>query len=540
MSKSYTVQIPQLGGGINCYVGPEMIGVDEAQRGSRNTRSIGTGFRSRNGYTTYADTLTGGDRIAAFGNYTRNLAANDRLVMAYNNNLYDIDTTSESSWSLITDSFFTDDTNVDMVAFRDWLFIFNGVDKPIRLADTTTSQPIIAPASVSTANFTPAFGDTGQNSLFVGGVPTAPNVCFVSKASTDANPEYVYDFSGTLTSFGDAQALSFPSRVTAIRKLSDAVVIFTESQAFYCKGLTSLGSTVLLNVQPIAGSSGAVSQKSTCVVENDIYYLTPNKEIKSLKRGFSDQTSIIVTPLSVKIQNILNEEIDNNLTDSFAYYDQANKLYKIYFRAKDAGLNTIRVVGDINKLDAGGVPAWGIDDAVPFSCGIYYKGQAYTGSTVIGQVYKDEDGLADDDDVGIVTRRLTKEFNSGNPTTVKRFKEVVVFGDMTVASTGTIVVYVDGIEAARKTLDYNDIPSASVGTDGGIATDVISEFTLGEEGQEVSSTYFEFIKRIPFRQTGRRIRIEFLTDGINNDIRPRNGNYSFIALSPTFNPIIEK
>lgn len=544
MSRTTTIRVDNLGGGVNDFDSPDQIGPSECQNNSRNTRSDANGFRTRLGYTTFADTLVGAtDGVRALGAYIRNSASNDRLISVYNNKIYKIDPDTESTWTEIAQAFLTSDTNIDIVSFRDWMFIFNGVDKPLRVANTTVTQDFVAPASLTTNTFLPAFGEVYQNSLWVSGVPSSPNAVYVSRASTGANPEYVYDFSGSLTSFGDAQELLFPSRVTAIRKLSTAIVVFTVDGAFYVPGLTEIGSTVTYTVQPIGGAGGCIGQKACTVVENDIYYVTPQKEIKSIKRGFSDTLSMITTPLSVKVTKFLKNETSDNLTDTFSYYDQIDKYYKVYFRPAGQTQNGIRLVGDINNIDPNtGAPSWDIDDSVPFQCGVFYKGQSYIGSIVLGQVYQDEDGLADDDDANIVALRDTKNFTTGSAMDYAKWVEARVFLEATIATEITAKVYVDGNIVKTELLNQEDIPGAETVELGGIATETIGDFVVGSDEVEGidASTKIEFVKRLRFRQRGRKIKLSFSSDGINNDYIVRAIEFDFIRTGRNVTPLIER
>lgn len=541
MSRVYSVTVQEQGGGCNGFSSNDMLGVDECTLLSRNIRSNANYYKQRRGYTTFADTLTSGTSISAIGAYTRNSATNDRLITVYNNKIYKIDPATETSWTEIAQAFLTSGANVDIVSFRDWMFIFNGVDKPLRVSNTTVTQDITAPASVSTANFLPAFGEVYSNSLFVAGVPTAPNVVFVSKASTAANPEYIYDFSGSLTSFGDAQELKFPSRVTGIRKMDAAMVIFTIDGAFYIPGLTTFGSTVAFDVQPISGTGGCIAQKACTVVENDIYYITRNKEIKSIRRAQSGDVSVITSPLSVKIQPFLDTAISSNIDETFSFYDQNKKEYYAFFRSAGAAQNDTRIVGVINNQKSG-VPPFFIDDSMPFHSGFYYKGQSYLGSCNIGQVYKDADGNADDDDANIEAVRYSKDFNSNNPTTYKKFRGAVWHGDITLSTVLYLDMYVDDLLVDTKTIDYSDILSGASAYSGGIGTESIGDFVIGTEGDDSpdSNTMFEVIKRFPFRQRGRKLSYAIRSDGNNNNYRGRFFSYDFIPLSPLVNPVLEK
>lgn len=433
--------------------------------------------------------------------------------------------------------------DMEILSYRDWLFIFDGIDKPLRIAGSTVTQDFTQPASLSAATFLPAFGDVYGASLFVSGVPTAPNTVYVSKASTSANPEFVYDFSGALTSYGDANEILLQNRVTAIKKLSTAVVIFTVDEAIYIPGLKEFGTSVTFEVQPIGGSSGAVSQKSTTVVENDIYYLTPKKEIKSVKRGFSDTLSIMTTSLSTNIQQFLNDEIDDDLSSAWSYYDEANKLYKLHLRPKGGTTNLITLVADIEKVDQTGVPQWYIDDSRPFNSGIYYKGKNYVGSSQIGQAYNDEVGSADDDDAAIITKRVSKEFVANNPTAVKNYRQVVLYGEMTLTTVIAVKVYIDDELSCETTITAEDLPDQSTVKGGGIAVDTIGEFAIGTDGSETetsTSAKLKFTKRLNLRQTGKDMRIETSTDGTGNDYNIRYMEYGFLPKTYLYNPIIEK
>lgn len=545
MARLQTVPIPYNGDGVNTYNRPDKIQASEMRSTSRNIRLDAEMFRPRKGYTAFADEQSGNVLVDHIAYYKRKLAANDRLMMFTNNVAYSIDPTSASTWTAITSgaSNLTDTTNVETVNFGDWLFVFNGVDTPLRIEGTTINDDFTKPDSLSSATFLPAFGEAYNGSLFVAGVPTAPNNVYISKASTAANPEYVYNFSGAATSYGDADVLSFPSRVTAIRKLSTALVVFTVDGAWYIPGLKEFGSSIVFEVQPIAGAEGAVSQKSTVVVENDIYYLTPQKEIRSIRRGFSEDIFLNTTPLSIRIQKFLDEEMDQDqLSKAFGIYNSIEKEYHLYFTQTDSAVNTLRIVGDITKIGQDGVPQWMIDDACPFSSGVVYKGKTYCGSAAKGQVYQVNNGFADDDESNILATRVSKDFDASNPLALKNYRLVEVFGEMTTTTSAAVSVYVDDNLYGTFTINSADIPDAT-NTVGGIGTESIGDFPIGEEAEESfdeESQRFEFIKRMPVRALGRKMRIEFTTDGVNQDYRIRHMQYHFIARGKLFNSVVEK
>lgn len=548
MSRVYYNTIDYLGGGVNDYNRPDMIGSGETPNTARNIRGEAESFRPRKGYTTFAEEVSS-VTVRGVSPYLRNTDTEDTLVfMGSDNKLYKINPATQTTYTEVdTSSLITDTTNINFANYGDWLFIFNGVDKPVRVDNTSTAADFTHPTALSAATFLPEFGEIYNDQLFVAGVPTAPNYVFVSKIASATNQEYIYDFGGTTGAYGDTADIPFPDRVTAIRKLSDAIVVFTVTGAWYIKGLVDFGSTTVYNRQPIGGAGGAISQKSTVVVENDIYYLTPQKEIKSVRRGFSDQLSIVTESLSTKIQKFLNDEIDTDLSTAFALYDQPNKTYELFLRVKQGTHNSVRIVGDIDQVDPNsGIPPFYIDNGMVFSAGAYYTTngtqKSYLGSPVIGQLYANNDGLADDD-AAIETFRATKEFTAGDQTQVKNFRSVFLYGEMSNTTNIDVRVYVDNLIVCEATITPDDFPTGSTTLDSGIGTESIGSFTIGDEGGATASEFDDlrdFTKRLTFRQKGKRLRVEFSTDGINNNYRIRRLEYGYISLPRTFYSVIEK
>lgn len=544
MTRLYTVSIPDFGRGVNDHDPADKIAYNECLNPSRNTRSDGMSFKQRNGYVKAFDAVTGStDGIRAIGAYTRISAANDRMIWVYNNKIYKVLPGTDTAGTEIVQSFLTSSENIDILSFRDWMFVLNGVDKPLRVADTTVTQDFVPPASLTATTFLPAFGEVFQNSLWVSGVPSNPNVVYISRASTTTNPEYAYDFSGSLNGYGDAAEILFPSRVTAIRKLSSAIVIFTIDGAIYIPGLIDYGTSIVWEQQPIGGASGCVAQKACVAVENDLYYVTPQKEIKSIKRGFADNLSVITVPLSKKVERFIKDRIDNDITDTFGVYDEVGKFCYFYFREAGQPFNSMRLVADINDVDQNtGAPSWNIDNNVPFQCAYSYKGVMYTGSVLLGQVYQDDTGTADDDDANIAAEFVTKDFNSNNPTTYKRFKDVRVFGEISQSTEHYIDVYVDGILVATETVNPSNLPTGSSIFEGGIGTNPVGDQTIGvDDGdEETSDVRFEYIKRVDLRASGYKIRIVIRSDGNTNDYRIRYAEYSFVPRGRLFYPVREQ
>jgi hypothetical protein len=429
----------------------------------------------------------------------------------------------------------TSNTRTNFANYKDWLFVFNGIDKPIRLTGEVASIPFTKPDSITaTDDFLPLFGEVYFNSLWVSGVSSTPNTLFISKPATTANPQDVYDFSGTLAT-GAADEIKLSSRITATRNTGNSMAIFTIDSAYYVDGFKDLGVKVVPNINPIAGASGAINQSSTVAVENDVFYLTPQKEIKSLRRDINGGVVNATLQISKEVKNFLQDNLDNDQSSAFAYYDQAQKLYKLFVKSIGATFNDIRIIADMRQLDQNGTPQWLIDNAMAFNAGCFYIDKGYIGSSIIGQMYVDEDGLADDDSANIASYWSTKDLNANNPTTLKRFKEVAIYGLATSSTSLLTEIFVDDKIVQSVIIDSNDLSDIE---EGGIAEDSVGSASIADD--DIATELQEFVKRIPMRTTGKKIKIVFSTDGINQDYRISHIEYSFIAISKLFAPVSEK
>lgn len=548
MSSLARIQITDQGGGVNAYNRPSEIGANEILSTSRNVRANAEYSRPRGGYITFANTLSGG-KIANIGVYRRQVDTNDVLVCVQNNTIYYINPDTGSSWTALTGDTLSSSANISFSGFGDWLFVYNGVDVPQLVAATTVSQPFTKPDAVTT--FNPLFGEVYNGVSFVSGVTGFENYVFSSKFATPATPTNIYNFAGGAATYGDGNQYSFPSRVTGIKKMGSALIVFTVDGPWFTTGVTttqtalSSGTATFVTrfeFQPIIGASGCVNYKTLAVVGDDIFYMTPEREIKSIKRAMTGDFSALTVPLSIKIQPFITEKLDDDVSSSFMVYNDILKEVYLFFKEKDAIYNNICIVGDMNKLNNTGMPEWFIDDNKPWDCGAVWKGRTFFGSSTLGQAYIDNEGYSDDDNSNIITERNSKDFNLNNPTVYKNFREFVWFSEITQLTAVTIDVYVDDVLVATEIVNALDLISQDTTLEGGIATQGISDYAIADEDDDSLSTadLFEVVKRIPLRVRGKKIRYTLRTDGTGNNYNGRFIEIAFIPVNPLVNPLIEK
>lgn len=410
--------------------------------------------------------------------------------------------------------------------------------------DATTiayDEPATKPDSITNASdFTPTFGALFLNSMIVGGVPTAKNSFFISNAALTDAPEDVFDFSGAIGA-GNADAVLMQSRGTAVVEMSGFAVMFTVNSAAIITGFKDLGTKVVPDVQPIKGADGCANERCAVVVGNDVFYLTPKREIRTIRKGFDESLSAITNPASRKIDSTISRIVDASFAnDAHGVYDRKQKLVKFHVRSVGSLFPDLVIVGDLEELDENGDPKWTFDDGKGFVDSEFFKNKAFALSTAIGQLFEDEIGLADYNNVPIPVNWDTKNFNGGVPTVRKRYRNVNIYGFISTSTILTAIIYADDIEVARVIIDKNDVLTND-SNQGGIAIQGIGEFAVGDdEVIGIVSQLNEFVKRVPFRSTGRKIKIEFDSDQINTNYLISAANYDLIALGKQNVPIAEK
>jgi len=399
--------------------------------------------------------------------------------------------------------------------------------------ELTTNMDITQPDAISSASeFTPAWGISTKGSLLVGGVPDYENTVFLARAGILANPEYGYDFSGTLGGASNADAFKFPSRATGAREMGDTIVMFDQQSAYFAQ-LTDAGTFV---VKPLSGSQGAINFRSTVNVENDVFYLTPQNEIKSVRRATAENITAVVRPMSLKINKFL-KSLDKDQSKAWSIYDQTEKLVKFYLRTEGASYTDVCVVGDVKNIDQYGNIPWTIDSAKPFYCGTFFKTKSYAGSVFTGQVYQDETGLADDDSAPIFTFFSTREISVDDPTSMKRFQNIEVHGKITLATNILVQIYVDDVLVKEGAMSGEDVFG---GITAGIGTFGVGDEPIGTGGDLDPSEKRSFVYRFDFRATGQKMRVDFSTNEINQDYEISYLGYRIISLSKMYAPIGQK
>ncbi len=496
-----------LGGGVNDRFSPTAIADTEKPNTIKNIRIEGNDIVQRKGYITIVNSLgaASGTDFAIRMMEPINDSSEERKFDP-----------STLSLTTVTGTTIAKAVVMNSAQYRDYFFVFNGANSPyvVDLSTLICSQPATKPDSIASgSDFTPLCGDVYLNSLNVGGVPIAPNTLFISKPASTGTPTAIYDFSGSIGSFGDAQEILLPSRIVAIKRMPGFIVIFTNTGAFYYSAFT--GSPLVPDIQQIPNAIGAISQRACVVTDNDLIYVANDLTIRSIKRQIQNSSGaqyILSDQISLKINKFLEQNCSTDQSRVFGYYNLREKIAYFYFKALDPSEFSHRIALDYKSLDGSGNPAILIDSNVSFSAGCFYKGSVYTGSaypSALGgtsAIYLDNVGAADEDDAPINSRWETKDFDENDPRRIKRFYGVGISGEISGNFTMALDIFVDGVLVKTQ-----NIVSSGTGTDIPSVYSGIGSLPVGsgvsKEGLVLSSEKQTVIENVFFKATGRKIKV---------------------------------
>lgn len=141
-------------------------------------------------------------------------------------------------------------------------------------------------------------------------------------------------------------------------------------------------------------AQGEKLANSRCAVGagDKIFFLTADKKIKTIDyvQGIDDvRVGELSDDEKVGIPNFMNN-LNDDLSKSFAFYDQKNKLIKFFVRSKNSLTNDLCIIWDlVNKTFL-------VDDNKFYGILVNHNNKVYAGSCLNSVTYEDETGSDDD------------------------------------------------------------------------------------------------------------------------------------------------
>lgn len=406
----------------------------------RNARLDGQSIIIRPWHNLFA-TLTSWDYPRGIWAYYRTVSNNDRLIVRHNTDsthkLYTI-ATDGTATSIDTSSDIVSDNRMTFLNVWDVIYCMNWVDDLWKLAWTTYTTP-----STGISNFSPSFWVGFSWSFWASGWSDNPNTVYKSVAD-----DYE-DFS-----WAWSDSFDFEEQIWGLSENDQTLLVFTQTSISTIDlwDFDSTNGRITYNTSKLQTQEGTIYNSSIVTVWMNTYFLSPSNKISRIRRWYNVDWFEIENLSDRKYTGIteIMKTLDNDQSDSFAYFCQKENLIKWFVKTEDATFNDLCIVYDITK------DAFLIDEQKYFYGWVFFKGFNYTISNLEPKVYKDEFSQTDEW-TAISFEYHTKDFYVTDPTYKKVLREARTLCFINELAELTQEIRMDWGEIDTKTIDKDNI-----------------------------------------------------------------------------------
>lgn len=427
-----------------------------------NSEFDGGIWKSIRGVTQFLPMLTTGTVINGLFYYPyklTDLTSKNYLVEYYNKVFYLIDTEAETRTTVAATTF-TVDEELDATNYNNDIYFVSPTNKVgyITAGGTWGSTFVGTPPSGSMV-------ETAFEKMWIAGDPLLRNVIYYSRSATAGNPGYIRDW----TSGSGSILIGSGGAITAIRRLKDTMYVFKEDAIHYLKGFDSSGVYPIPLFDPYTVTGGAINQKCVVQVENDLWFLNKNLQLRSLGSVAQYISDSRTTDVSLAIKRYL-EELDHDQPRAAMSYFK--NVLKVSLRTSGSAYNNWILVYDFNN---GG---YTIERIRPVKMYASTPSQRYfcEDGANSGKLFKDATGYSNDGAAFSFYGR-TKMVNFGKNTQQGRLRYVRIYCGRSQGQELTMTVYKDSYDNAASSSKTLASPTAAE-----LGTSVTIGGEWGEEG----------------------------------------------------------
>lgn len=341
----------------------------------QNARFVNKVVSSKKGYQALGDVGVGGTRIEGIYSYPyfNGTTTTEKLIRFYNSTFATFNESTQvwdtiaTAWPNVADSF------TDGVVYNNVIYFINpltGAGNGVAKISNSTFS-VIATSPRGTAM------ESWVERLWAIGDPTAPNAVVASRAALLSAPTNIEDWTtGTIL-----ELVGKGGKCTAIRVLNNQLYVWKQDSIYFNTiDRIANGDT---QFQELSRTGGAINQKSTIIVENDVWFMTPNLEVRSLgterNLGENPRTKSL-TEIIKRSMNLLDPNQDNPVMS----YN--NRVIKVQLKTKMSPTNNFTILFDYNT---GG---WSVDRGQAVNVSTVWKNNLVYGEDSSGQAYTDDSG----------------------------------------------------------------------------------------------------------------------------------------------------
>lgn len=379
---------------------------------------------------------------------------------------------------------------------------YNGVTTD-ELGSATNIAANHAAGAIITQTSTPSGAPKGscigelEGSLLVGGVSANPSVLYYSAASTAANPEFAYDFTGN-----GAGSKLFPTDVMAIGSVTGGALIGLKKGIHYADQF-QLDTGALIS-RPLTTTHGVSNAYAFAQADKRTYVLTNTKRCLPI---MSDADGVRIEDyedddrrnVDYPVRSILNT-IDEDQTLSFDHYNPVKAI--VAFAVLKSGISQELVLHeDLRK--------WAVDTGKTFSCKTNFKKRVYAGSDNDDKVYLDDE-LTTDDTIPILHRIVSPIYTRDDKRISSEYLKFTFGGLLSGIGSFDFRIYVDGTLAINENITAEELVARglmSLSSGVPLGSGLVGAQTIGSGGN--SPTVYSFTLPYEMLLSGETIQFEW-------------------------------
>ena len=393
---------------------------------AQNCNVQGGRFRSGKGVTKYLDALTGGTNIKGLVYFPFRESGNtvDYLLELYDGQWYAIDTDTDTRAAITGATTHTAEEAAVGLAVNNVVYLSNATDGMGHWDGTTYSTTFTgtAPNAVMLA----------ENSGKIWCVdPAAPNIVVYSRTATAANPEYIRDF---VTGSGRA-LITHSGYITGLVNLKDTLYVFTNQSVSFLSGFDTSSTYPIPIFKNFSVSAGAINKDCVVVAENDLFFLTPNLEVRSLGSAENYLGDPRTVDISEAIRRYLKELDPDQSEAAMTYF---NKTLKLSMKTAGSPVNNWIMEYDMDDR------TFAIRRMSSVKQYTYTDKQLFfsVAGDLSGQIYKDDSGYSNDGS-SFRFEGTTFMADFGRPDIQKKARYVNIYLGRSINQVSYISVYKD-------------------------------------------------------------------------------------------------
>lgn len=267
--------------------------------------------------------------------------------------------------------------------------------------------------------------------LFVIGDPSFTGQIISSQPTTSGADHYKVENWNTTTG-ATVYSAAKNNRLVSMKNINNALYYWSSYSIFqHTTDDIAQGD----NPREISRTGGAINQKSTCVVENDVWAIDPTTlEVRSLgtERNLGENPRTKSLSEAIKRTMALLEPQQTNTVMTYS-----KRFVKIHFRSLGSPTNNLTIGFDYNT---GG---WTLDRGQSVGYATVFKGMLVYGEDNTGQTFYDDTGYSANNSALVFTAD-TPFMDDNRPDTFKRARYIYFRGRQSYTQSITLKLYRDG------------------------------------------------------------------------------------------------